>query len=93
MADQFAKLIDLPTGVYHFTSENHINTYEIAKTIARGFGYDEDTIAKYILPNYDRYKERFRDYRMDASKIQQYGIELRSFEEDLEICLRDFGWK
>ena len=93
LADQFDKLIQLPTGVYHFTSENYINTYEIAKTIARGFGYDEETIAKYILPNHDRYKERFRDYRMDATKIQKYGIELGTFEGDLEICLKDFGWK
>jgi len=93
LANQFDKLIKLPTGVYHFTSENHINTYEIAKIIARGFGYDDDTIDKYILPNHDRYKDRFRDYRMDASKIQQYGIELASFEQDLDICLRDFGWK
>ncbi len=93
LADQFAKLMELPTGIYHFTSENHINTYEIAKTIARGFGYDEETIARYILPNHERYKERFRDYRMDAAKIQQYGIELGSLEGDLEICLREFGWK
>ena len=31
LADQFEKLGELPTGVYHFTVDNSLNTYEAAK--------------------------------------------------------------
>ena len=41
----------------------------------------------------ERYADRFRDYRLDSSKIQSYGIQLATFEEDIESLLKDFGWK
>lgn len=93
MADQFADIIALPTGVYHYSSSNDLNTYEAARFVAQQFGFDELDIAEYILPNYDRYKDRFRDYRLDNSKIKAQGIELTTFEDDVEQCLKDYGWK
>lgn len=92
LANQFEKIANLPTGVYHFSSKNELNTYEAAKLIAKKFGASDETIAKFILPNTERYKDRFRDYRLDASKIKSCGIELGTFEEDVEACLKDFGW-
>jgi len=92
LANQFDKLVELPTGVYHFTSTNNLNTYEAAKLVAKKFGASDETIAKIILPNTERYKDRFRDYRLDNTKIKAHGIELGTFEEDVEACLKDFGW-
>lgn len=92
LANQFDKIVELPNGVYHFTSTNNLNTYEAAKLIAKKFGASDETIAKIILPNTERYKDRFRDYRLDNTKIKSCGIELGSFEEDVDACLKDFGW-
>ena len=92
LADQFDKIVELPTDVYNFTAENTLNTYEAAKLVAKKFGASEETIAKIILPNTERYKDRFRDYRLDNTKIKEHGIVLTNFEEDVEACLKDFGW-
>lgn len=92
LADQFAKILELPSGTYHVASMNTHTTYESAQIIARKLGFSEEEIAQYILPNTERYADRFRDYRLNASKIQSYGIELGTFEEDVEWCLRDYGW-
>ena len=92
LAENFAKILELPVGVYHFSNVNNNNTYESAKIVARKLGFSEELIEQYILPNHERYAERFRDYRLDNSKIESCGISLGTFEEDLEECLRDFGW-
>lgn len=92
LADQFAAITELPSGVYHFSSVNERNTYESAKLVARKMGISEERIAKFILPNTERYKDRFRDYRLDNGKITAAGIKLGTFEEDLEACLKDYGW-
>jgi dTDP-4-dehydrorhamnose reductase len=93
LADQFEQITDLPTGVYHFSNVNTMNTYDAAVYVANAFGFPEDVITKYILPNHERYADRFRDYRLDNSKIKQHGIKLGTFEEDVEQCLKDYGWK
>ena len=93
LADQFEKIVDLPTGTYHFSNVNTMNTYEAALYVANAFGFEEDVIATYILADYERYADRFRDYRLDNHKIKQQGIKLGTFEEDVEQCLKDYGWK
>lgn len=92
LADQFMKVIELPSGVYHFSNENHLNTYESALLVARKLGVDENRMKKFILPNTERYSDRFRDYRLDNTKIKAQGICLTTFEEDVEACLKDYGW-
>ena len=47
---------------------------------------------KYIFPNKERYSERFRDYRLDSSKLENLGITFGTFEENIEEILKDFGW-
>lgn len=91
-ASQFSKLLALPSDIYHFSSYNDRNTYEVAQYIAKRFGYDEKTIQTYILPDRERYADRFRDYRLDSSKIKAFGIELGTLEEDVSMCLKDFEW-
>ena len=92
LANQFEQIANLPTGVYHFSSDNAMNTYEAAKYVAKKFGASDETIAKFILPNTERYKDRFRDYRLNSEKIKACGISLTTFEDDVEACLKDFGW-
>lgn len=92
LAAQFDKIMELESGVYHFSNVNTLNTYESAKLVARKLGASEEEIDTYILPNHDRYKDRFRDYRLSNEKIKSKGIHLQTFEEDVEECLRDFGW-
>ena len=40
-----------------------------------------------------RYADRFRDYRLNADKLKGYGIDFGTVEEDLDRCLKDFGWR
>jgi len=92
LADQFEKICDLPSGTYHFASANDLCTYECARLVARRFGYSDDDIARYILPDTERYEDRFRDFRLCSSKIQAEGIQLGTFEDNLDRCAQDFGW-
>lgn len=92
IATQFDRIIELPTGIYHCASSNEFNTYQAAKYIARTLKVKEEVIDQIILPNQDRYSDRFRDYRLDSSKIQSYGIHFATFEEDVQEILKEFGW-
>ena len=92
LADHFSKIMNLPAGIYHISDTNTHNTYESAKIVARKLGFDEDAIDAYILPNHERYQDRFRDYRLNHSKIEQYGIHFGTFEENVDACLKDFQW-
>ena len=92
LASQFAKVCSLPSGLYHFASSNDLTTFESARLVARRFGASEDDVERLILPDTERYTDRFRDFRLDARKAQSAGIDLGSFVDDVELCLRDFGW-
>lgn len=92
LADQFPQVTQLPSGVYHFASQNDLCTYDCARLVARKFGASEEEIAAYILPNHDRYADRFRDFRLDNAKALAAGLELGTFEDDVDRCLADFGW-
>ena len=92
LADNFAKILELPSGSYNFSSVNKNNSYESAKIIASKLGFSEEEVNTYILANTERYADRFRDYRLDNSKILAAGIKLTTFEDDVDSCLRDFGW-
>ncbi|MCF0111026.1 MAG: sugar nucleotide-binding protein [Erysipelotrichaceae bacterium] len=89
---QFGKMMELPSGTYHVTNVNRNNTYESAKIVAGKLGFTPEQTDAYILPDTDRYADRFRDYTMDNSKLASYGITFGTFEEDVDECLRDFGW-
>lgn len=102
LAEQFGAICELPSGTYHFASSNGtserdgLSTYEAARLIGEklvesGIARREDVEA-YILPNPDRYADRFRDFRLDSSAIQSQGIELGTLESDVDRCLSDFGW-
>jgi dTDP-4-dehydrorhamnose reductase len=92
LASQFAKVCSLPSGLYHFASSNDLTTFESARLVAMRFGASEDDVERLILPDTERYTDRFRDFRLDARKAQSAGIDLGSFADDVELCLRDFGW-
>lgn len=91
-ANVFHKIIELPVGIYHISDVNTHNTYESAKIVAGYLGFSQEAIDTYILPNHERYADRFRDYRLDTAKLKEYGIDFGTFEENVEECLKDFGW-
>ena len=93
LATQFDKIVNLPSGTYHVASKNTMTTYDSARYVAKVLGASEDEIKKIILPNTERYKERFRDYRLDSSKLESLGIHFATFEEDVNEILMDFCWK
>ena len=92
LADEFGQICSLPSGLYHFASEGGLTTYESACLVARRLGASEREVAQLILPDTERYADRFRDFRLDAGKARAAGLELGTFESDVERCLTDFGW-
>lgn len=92
LADQFDKILSLPSGIYHISNVNTHNTYDSAKIVAEKLGVSKEEIDMYILPNYKKYEDRFRDYRLSNEKIEKYGIHFDTFEENVEECLSDFQW-
>ncbi len=92
LAKQFDKIVELPAGTYHCAAHNDFTTYEAATYIAQQLGVSQEAIDSYILPNKERYADRFRDYRLDATKLSEYGITFGTFEENVAEVLKDFGW-
>ena len=93
LADHLSEILELPSGIYHISSRNDLSTYDLCRRIAEVLGYGEEAIQKYILSDTERYADRFRDYRLDGTRLREAGIDLGTMEEDLERCLKDFGWK
>ena len=93
LAKQFKQISELETGIYHVAASNDKTTYESAVYIAKELGASPEAIEKYILPNTERYSDRFRDYRLDASKLASKGITFGTFESNVDEILKDFGWK
>ena len=90
-AGQLPQILALPSGAYHFASQNGRTTYETARLIAERLGCSAAEVDRLILPDEKTYAERPRDFRLASDKIRAAGIELGTFEEDLDLCLRDFG--
>lgn len=92
LAQQFEAITELPTGIYHLAAANEKTTYECAVCTAQKLGASEEQIARLILPNHDRYADRFRDYRLDAQKAAGHNITFGTFESNLDDLLKDFNW-
>ena len=90
-AGQLPQILELPSGAYHFASQNGRTTYETARLVAERLGCPGDKIDRLILPDEVTYADAPRDFRLASDKIRASGIELGTFEEDLDLCLRDFG--
>lgn len=90
-ASQLPQILALPSGAYHFASQNGRTTYETARLVAERLGCSAAELDRLIRPDEKTYAERPRDFRLASEKIQAAGIELGTFEEDLDACLRDFG--
>lgn len=93
LAQQFEKITELPAGIYHLAASNSRTTYESAVYVARELGACPEEIDRLILPNRDRYADRFRDYRLNADKAATYGITFGTFEDNVADLLKDFNWK
>jgi len=93
LADQLPQISELPSGVYHFASQNGRTTYESARLVARKLGATPADIDRLIVPDEETYADRPRDFRLASDKARAAGIELATFEQDVDACLGDFGWK
>lgn len=93
LAKQFEKIVSLEAGTYHVAASNTHTTYESACIIAQKLGVSQDRIDQLILPDTQRYADRFRDYRLDASKLEKKGICFGTFEDNVDELLEDFQWK
>ena len=91
LAGQLPEILSLPSGAYHFASQNGRTTYETARLVAERLGCPREEVDRLILPDEKTYAERPRDFRLASDKICAAGIKLGTFEEDLDACLRDFG--
>ena len=92
-AKQFKAISNLPSDTYHVCCQNEFTTYQAACYIAKKLGCKQETIDQIILPNHKRYEDRFRDYRLDASKLAGYGITFGTFKENVDELLSDFNCK
>lgn len=92
LALAFSKIVTLAPGTYHVAASNELTTYEAAVYIAKKLGATQKAIDTYILPNHERYQDRFRDFRLDASKLEALGISFGTFEDHVDELLNDFGW-
>lgn len=90
-AEQLPQLLELPSGAYHLASQNGRTTYETARLVAERLRCPAGEVDRLILPDEETYAERPRDFRLASDKVRAAGIELGTFEEDLDLCLRDFG--
>ena len=93
LAKQFEAISNLPAGIYHVSNKNEMTTYESACYIAKELNCNQEAINRLILPNHDRYSDRFRDFRLDSSKLASHGITFNTFEQNIDELLKDFGWK
>lgn len=91
LANNMPKMLELPSGAYHVASQNGLNTYESARLVAAKMGCDEGEIDQLIVPDVETYADRPRDFRLSSKKIEEAGVHLGTFEENLDTCLRDFG--
>ena len=92
VARQQEKIFGLEKGIYNISATNERNTYEAAVKIAEWMGFSDEAIEKNIRPNYDRYTDRFRDYRMDNAKLISHGILFGDLESEIKQCLKEFSW-
>lgn len=92
LADNFDKVTRLEKGLYNFSATNHLNTYESARLIASYFVKSDTEINRYILRNESKYSDRPRDYRLSNQKLSKNGIQLFDLKQNIELCLKDFGW-
>lgn len=90
LSTQWKQILELESGVYHFSSKNDVTTYECARYIAQQMKVKEEVIDQFIqVITTDQQK----DYRLNTKKIEGKGIVVASFEEDVRQCLKDYGWE
>ena len=93
LADHLKEILALPSGIYHVSSVNNRTTYDLCRYVAEQMGYSAEEISRCILPDHERYADRFRDYRLSSAKLRSFGLDPGTVEEDVARCLKEFGWK
>ena len=83
-----------PRGIYHVVGSSAVSPYDLAKSIARTFGYNEQTVMKGSLAEYLRTAKRPYQKRLAMSnkKIKrELGITMRTIETALREVKRQIN--
>ncbi len=72
------------TGIYHVVGSQSLTPYDASMLIAKNFGYDTSLIGKTTRAEYFVGKApRPFDLTMNNDKIEQLGVQMKTFEEGL----------
>ncbi|MPW26075.1 sugar nucleotide-binding protein [Alkalibaculum sp. M08DMB] len=90
LVDQFDKIFDIDSGIYHVGSSNNFSRYDIAKYIMMTIGLSNDKIDELLIPKAG-YLENKRDIRLNTDKIKSKGIYFDDTKDTLIKCMKEFN--
>lgn len=80
VAANMEKVLELPSGVYNFGSENELCTYDVVRHILKVMNVTGIAVEE----NREAFSDNPRNLRMNISKIRKHGIDFLSTEKGLE---------
>lgn len=83
--ENFAKIIQLPCGIYHAGSENHLSAYEIGEVVLDALHLAHRS--GHIL---QRLSGERQDLRISNEKLKKYGVTFSDSEKAIRRCIREF---
>ncbi|MFB2903394.1 NAD(P)-dependent oxidoreductase [Aeromonas jandaei] len=89
LIDQFAKIFEIPYGLYHTGAANDASRYEIAAHILTELGQGDRLPALLCVTEVPTR----RDVRLDTSKLAAQGIAFTPSKAAISRCLQEFGFK
>ena len=92
--DYFIK--NKPVGIYHLVGSTSLSPYQMAKLVAQVFGFDEDSVKKGSLLDYQKSQPQGsrpwqKNLVLSNKKITALGIKMLSFEEALLKLRQQFS--
>lgn len=90
MVENFAKIFDIPYGIYHLGSANEKSRYEIIKLIFNELGL-EHRFDELVVEDKEKYILKKRDIRLDTKKAKNVGIEFENTTDAIKRCIKEYG--
>lgn len=92
LIEQFDQIFALPSGIYHFGSENSMSRYETARLILKEINISDEVIDATILCAEEKFQDHPRDLRLDYSQTIEAGISILPTEESIRKELAAFHY-
>lgn len=89
VVDNMERIINLPRGVYNTGSENDYSTYDIAKLVVQNMELNRK-VEDVLEEDSERFKDKYRDLRIDNSKLRKNEVYFSTTEEAIKRCLSEF---